>query len=265
MKIVACIKYSLDVSEIKVDSDSREIRLTGVPQKVGVIDQNVLEAAVKLSELYGGVVHAVSFGPASAIESFRSALAMGVEDVTLIEDFMNRQGGPAVTAAVLAAAIKKMDEVDLVICGEVSDDGFTYQVPPRLAELLSIPQISFSRNISIEDGIVSIHRELEDGSQKVEAPLPALISITEETNTPRRPTLMQAMKAKEKPVHLWQVDEDLGLSKNDLTEKAGFEIVDTEGIVVHRKQHMLKGDNMEVLANQLIDLLIQENMLEGGE
>lgn len=265
MKIVVCIKYSLDVSEIKVDSDSREIRLAGVPLKVGVIDQHVLEAAVKLAELYDGVVHAVTFGPVSAKESFRSALAMGVEDVTLIEDFTDGQGGPAVTAAVLDAAIKKIDGVDLVICGEVSDDGFTYQVPPRLAERLGFPQISFSRDINIEDGILFIHRELDDGSQTVEAPLPALISVTEETNTPRRPTLMEAMKAKQKPVHLWQVDEDLGLSKKDLMEKTGFEIVDTEGIVVNRKQHLLKGDNMEELANNLVDLLIQENVLEGGE
>jgi electron transfer flavoprotein beta subunit len=264
MKIVACIKYSLDVSEIKVDPETEALSLAGVPKKVGNIDQNILEAAVSLSEAYGGTVHAITFGPASAKESFRGALAMGVEDVTLIEDPLDGQGGPAVTATVLSASIEKMGDVDIVLCGEVSDDGFTYQVPPRLAERLSLPQISFARQITVEDEKVIVERELEDGSQTVSAQLPVLISVTEETNTPRRPTLMDAMKAKKKPVHLWQVEEDLSLSKDVLAQKSGLEKVGTKGIVVSRKQQMLKGDNMDELAGQLVDLLIQENILEGG-
>ena len=264
MKIAVCIKYSLDVSEIKVDADTQELRMAGVPRKVGNIDQNVLEAAVKLSEDYGGTVHAITFGPGAAKESFRGALAMGVEDVTLIEDFLDGQGGPAVTAAVLAAALEKMEGVDIVLCGEVSDDGFTYQVPPRLAERLGLAQVSFAREITVENQKVIVRRELEDGSQTVEAAFPVLISVTEETNTPRRPTLMEAMNAKKKPVHLWQVDEDLGLSRETLARRAGLEKLETKGVVVNRKQEMLKGKDMEELANQLVDLLIQENVLEGG-
>jgi electron transfer flavoprotein alpha/beta subunit len=75
---------------------------------------------------------------------------------------------------------------------------------------------------------------------------------------------MDAMKAKKKPVHLWQVEEDLSLSKDVLAQKSGLEKVGTKGIVVSRKQQMLKGDNMDELAGQLVDLLIQENILEGG-
>ena len=78
MKIVACIKYSLDVSEVKVDPATKELRLAGVPKKVGNIDKNVLEAAASLKESYGGTVHALTFGPAKAKESFREALAMGL-------------------------------------------------------------------------------------------------------------------------------------------------------------------------------------------
>lgn len=264
MKIVACIKYSLDVSEIRVDSETEELSLAGVPKKVGNIDKNVLEAAVNLAETYAGTVHAVTFGPAASKESYREALAMGLEDVVLIEDPFDGQGGPAVTAAVLAAAIEKIGDIDIILCGEVSDDGFTYQVPPRLAERLGLPQVSFARQIAVEDKKVIVERELEDGSQTVSAPLPTLISVTEETNTPRRPTLMDAMKAKKKPVHLWQVEEDLKLSKDALAQKAGLEKMDTKGIVVNRKQQVLKGDNMDELAGQLVDLLVQENILEGG-
>ena len=265
MKIVACVKYSLDVSEVKVDPATKELRLAGVPKKVGNIDKHVLEAAVSLIETYGGTVHAVTFGPAKAKESFRESLAMGLEDVTLIEDPFDGEGGPSVTALVLAEAIQKLGDVDLIICGEVSDDGFTYQVPPRMAERLKLPQISYARQIAVENGHIVVERELDNSAQKVQAKLPAVISVTEETNTPRRPTLMEALKAKKKPVYLWQVDTDLGLSKEDLAQKARLEKVTTEGIVIHRKQELLKDGSSAELANQLLDLLLKENVItEGG-
>ncbi len=261
MKIVACIKYSFDTSEIKVDPSTHQLLLENVPKQVGHIDKNVLEAAVSLKEQYGGEVHAITFGPASAQPSFREALAFGLEDVTLIEDPFDGTGGPALTAKVLAEAISKMGDVDVVVCGEVSDDGFTYQVPPRLAELLQWPLLAFVRNIRIEDGRVIADRDLGDSAQAVSAPLPAILSVTEETNTPRRPTLMDALKAKKKPVHLWQIDADLGLSKEELTKRILLQEVDTQGVVIHRKQTMLRGDDAQKLANELIDYLLEEQIL----
>jgi electron transfer flavoprotein beta subunit len=264
MKIVACIKYSLDVSEIKVDEETEEIKLTGVPKSLGEIDENVLEAAATLKETYGGEVHGLSYGPLDAKDAFRDALAMGLEDVTLVKSAADEQIDPAVTALVLAEAIKKMGDVDLVICGELSDDGLTYQVPPRLAERLDLPQVSFVRQIEIEEGWVVAERELESGSQKVRAQLPALITVTQETNTPRRPTLMEAMQAKKKPVHLWDLQEDVGLTKDDLQNRSNLERMDTKGIVIHRKRVKMEGSDQREVANQLVDQLIEEGVLEGG-
>lgn len=264
MKIVACIKYSLDVSEVKVDPASKELKMAGVPYKVGNIDKNVLEAAVRLQEAHGGSVHAVTVGPIKAKESFREALAMGLEDVTLIENPVEGEIAPEVTATVLAEAIKKLGDVDLVLCGEVSDDGFTYQVPPRLAEALNMPQVSFARSLAVEDGKVVADRDLEDSLQTVSVQLPALISVMEEINTPRRPTLLEAMKAKKKPVHVWNVETDLGLSTAQLFDNRSLEKVRSEGVVVHRKQKVLQGDDLTSLSNELVDLLVAENVIKGG-
>lgn len=259
MKIVACIKYSLDTSEIKVDSATKQLLLDNVPKHVGHIDKNILETAVSLKEQYGGEAHAITFGPASAQSSFREAMAFGLEDVILIENPFEGSD-PAVTAKVLAEAIKKIGNVDIVVCGEVSDDGFTYQVPPRVAELLGWPLLSFVRTISIEDGQIIADRDLGDSSQTVKAPLPVVISVTEETNTPRRPTLMDALKAKKKPVYLWQIDSDLGLSKDDLARRMILEDRGIQGIVIHRKQRMLENGSPAELANQLIDYLLEEKI-----
>ncbi|NOZ72291.1 MAG: electron transfer flavoprotein subunit beta/FixA family protein [Chloroflexi bacterium] len=261
MKIVACIKYSLDTSEIKVNPTSKQLLLEDVPKHVGNIDKNILETAVSLKEQYGGTAHAITFGPASAQNSFREAMAFGLEDVTLIEDPFDGAGGPALTAKVLAEAINKMGDVDLIVCGEVSDDGFTYQVPPRLAERLGLPLLSFVRKIDIEEGQIVADRDLGESAQTVKAPLPVVISVTEETNTPRRPTLMDALKAKKKPVHLWQIDSDLGLSKDELAQQILLEQVGLQGVVIDRKQVLLKGDSPADVANQLIDRLIEENIL----
>lgn len=262
MKIVACIKYSLDVSEIKVNPETKALRLDAVPRKVGNIDQHVLEAAVSLQEAYGGSVHALTFAPAVDKEHFREVLAMGVDEVILVESPFADEVAPSVTARVLAAAIEKLGDVDLVLCGEVSDDGFTYQVPPRLAERLDLPLIAYARTLGLEDGSVTADRDLDDRAQTVTAPLPAVVSVVEELNAPRRPTLMQALKAKQKPVHHWQLAEDLSLSPEELAADKKLERIERTGVVVNRKRQILAGDDLSALANQLLDILEEEGVLE---
>lgn len=260
MKIVACIKYSLDVSEVKVDPATQELRLAGVPLRVGVIDKHVLETAVALKEASGGSVHGLSLAPAGVRESFREAMAMGLDDLTLIDN-TDWPNSPAATAATLAAAIKKIGDVDLVICGETSDDGMSYQVPPRLAERLDWPLLGFARNISLSNGVITADRDLDSGMQKVEGDLPLVLTVTQETNTPRRPTLMDALKAKKKTVTIWQPAADLDLSPESLQTRTGYTQTAQTGIVVRRKQQMFKGEDMAALANQLLDTLVTERVL----
>ena len=83
MKILALIKYSLDVAEIKVDPSTKELRMSGVPEKIGNIDKNVVEAAVRLKEATGASLQGLTLGPLSARESFKDVLAMGLDEVFL--------------------------------------------------------------------------------------------------------------------------------------------------------------------------------------
>lgn len=260
MKIVACIKYSLDVSEVKVDPATEEIRLAGVPLRVGVIDKHVLETAVALKAATNATVHGLSLAPAGARESFREAMAMGLDDLTII-DSADWPTSPAATAVTLAAAIQKIGDVDLVICGETSDDGMSYQVPPRLAERLDWPLLGFARNISLSDDVITADRDLDSGMQKVAGYLPLVLTVTQETNTPRRPTLMDALKAKKKPVTIWQPAADLALSPEPLQARTGYTQTAQTGIVVRRKQQMFQGEDMAALANQLLDALIADRVL----
>ncbi len=263
MKILALIKYSLDVAEIKVDAATRELHMAGVPEKVGNMDKNVVEAAVQIKEKDGGSLVGLSFGPAAARDGFREVLAMGVDEITLVEDPFHGKADSSISVSVLEAAIKKLGPFDLILAGFASDDGYTYQVGPRLAERLGLPLVSFARQVSAQDGKFQADRDLDDHQERVEVSLPAIVTIAEEAYPPRRTTLMDALKAKKKPVNVISVG-DLGLDQSELEQKSQINMADQKGIVVHRKHQILQGASMQEVADKLIDVLLQENVLKGG-
>ncbi|NLG99999.1 MAG: electron transfer flavoprotein subunit beta/FixA family protein [Chloroflexi bacterium] len=265
MNILVLIKYSLDIAEIKVDPKTCDLRLEGVPEKFGNIDKNAVEAAVRLKEKTGGTVKALTLGPARARDGFKDILAMGADEAILVEDPAQGNADAVVCVRVLEAAIRKLGVFDLIVCGFASDDGYTYQVAPRLAERLGLPLVSYARSLEARDGKISAERDLESNLQQVEAPLPCIVSIAEEAFPPRRTTLMDAIKAKKKPVTVWTA-QDTPEIEQVLSENQTFSrCVGQKGIVVQRKQQILKGQSMAEIADQLIDSLIHENILKEGE
>jgi electron transfer flavoprotein beta subunit len=264
MKILALMKYSLDVAEIKVDPATRELRMSGVPEKIGNIDKNVVEAAVRLKEATGASLLGLTLGPSAARESFKDVLAMGLDEVYLVDDPFAGAADARIAVRLLEAAILTLGPFDLILCGFASDDGYTYQVAPRLAERLDLPLVSYARRLSLVDGGLQADRDLEDSLQTVSVSLPALVSIAEEAFPPRRTTLMDALKAKKKPLNLWQAEADLGVSLGELEQLTAFASTVQVGVIVHRKQHLLKAGAPLELADQLIDALLQENVLKGA-
>lgn len=262
MKIAACVKYSLDISEIRVDASSRQLRLEGTPRKLGNIDRNVLEMAATLKETYGGIVHIVSFGPPEVKDALKEALAMEADGATVVHDPFGGKLDASVTAHVLAAVLGKLGGFDLVVCGEASEDDSTYQVGPQLAEKLGYPQVAFVRSATMYDGFLVAERDAGDYTEKVRVMLPALITVTEETNTPRRPTLMEVLKAKKKPVVEWQLETDLHIHPSALEGKAALRLLNTEAVMVRRKGVLLRDKPVANLADELVDLLLQEQAIE---
>jgi electron transfer flavoprotein beta subunit len=264
MRILTLIKYSLDTAEIKVDPATKELRMSGVPEKIGNIDKNAVEAAVRLKEATGASLQALCLGPLAARDGFKDVLAMGLDEVFLVEDPFAGAAEASMAVSILEAAIRKLGPYDLILCGFASDDGYTYQVAPRLAERLGLPLVSYVRQINLSDGQLKADRDLEDSLQTVAVPLPALVSIAEEAFPPRRTTLMDALKAKKKPVNIWHIDAELGLAQAELEKLSSFESATQIGVIVHRKQHLFKTGSPAEMADQLIDALLQENVLKGA-
>ncbi len=201
LKIITCFKWVVDDADIRIDSGSGKLVMDRVGYKISAYDRNAIEEAVVLREKHGGAVAALTVAPPSARACIKDALSRGPDSAHFINDAQFAGLAPYQTVSLLAAAIKGGMEFDLIICGEGSGDLYTQQVGPALAEELGISCMTCVNKLSYsEDGTLTADRKLEDGIETVSAPLPVLVTILPDINTPRIPTLKQVLGAAKKPV-----------------------------------------------------------------
>jgi electron transfer flavoprotein beta subunit len=207
MKIVVCVKHVPDIqSERAIGDDGRVVR-DGGDGTLNELDENALEAALTLVEAHGGEVIALTVGPADAVDAVRKGMQMGAEQgVHVIDDAI---AGSDVfgTVLVLAAAVRYLaaqSPVDMVMTGMAGLDGLTSLLPAALAAELDLPQLTLAADVAIEDGPtgpqVRIHRVLDHAAEVMTAPLPVLVSVTDQANEPRYPNFKGIMAARKKSV-----------------------------------------------------------------
>ena len=183
-------------------------------------DSYGVEMALQLADKAGGGdVTLVSMAPNNEVSGLRTALAMGAAKAVLVSDEALQGSDALSTAKVLAKAIERAGDIDLVLAATESTDGYTGTTPAQIAELLGWPSLTFAKHVEIADGKVKIQRQTEAGYDVVEASLPAVVSVTAGVVEPRYPSFMGIMAAKNKPVDEVKV-ADLGLS-NDQVGWAG--------------------------------------------
>lgn len=260
-RIIVCLKQAIDVSQLKADPSTRRLITDGVSRKISDFDKNALEEAVRLKEKLGGEVITVTASVEDAKTSIREALAMGADKGYLIIDEALQNSDTLATSTVLAEAVKKTGQFDLILCGEASIDGFSAQVGPRLAELLKIPVITYARKISFEDNIVTVEKVLEDRYETVKTKTPAIVTVTKEINEPRIPSLMAIMKASKKEIVTWRL-ADIGVLPEKVGETgSGVKIVDVSAPKVERKKVVIEGENPAEIAEKLVKKLIQDGVV----
>jgi electron transfer flavoprotein beta subunit len=258
-RIIVCLKQAVDVSQLKVDPTTRQLITAGAPRKISDFDKNALEEAIRIKEKTGGVeVLTLTVAVEDARPVLREALAMGADKAFLVKDDDLPGIDTSGTAYVLAVAVKKIGEFDLIICGETSLDSFSGLVGSRLAELLRLPQITSVRKLSVEGETVVAERTLEDAIETVKTTLPALVTVTREINQPRIPSLMMIMKASKKEIVAWTL-ADLGIQREKITPR--IEVIEATAPVMERKKIMIKGETMQEIAEKLAKALIQEGVV----
>ncbi|HEX3010909.1 MAG TPA: electron transfer flavoprotein subunit beta/FixA family protein [Syntrophomonadaceae bacterium] len=211
MNIVVAIKQVPDVQQIRIRN--RKPVLDGVPYTIGKIDKNALEAGVQLKEATGDNLIALSVGNEEVEETIKEALAAGADEAYLVIDDKITDMDSAENATLLAAAIKKIDNMGVLLFGEGSSDNYSGQVSSRVAELLGLPQIGYASQITLEGETARITRQLEDGEEVLEVLLPVVVSVLGDVNEPRIPSVTQILKAGRKPKEILELDDlDVELS-----------------------------------------------------
>ena len=263
VNILVLIKQVFQTADLRVDRSSKTIITQGVPRVISEADKNAVEEAVRIKEKHGGKITAISLGPPEAKEALREALAMGADEACLLTDPLFEGSDAHATANVLAAAVTKILQYDLVLCGAYSEDLFAFQVGPRLAEMCNLPQITYAAKLSLENDRVIVERDLENERQVVEAKLPCLVSVVREINEPRLPTLMAIMAASKKPTNVWNA-ADLALGPEELGFNGSLiEILRSTVTVGERKRILLQGDAKEI-ALKVAKSLVQEGVLKAA-
>lgn len=203
------------------DAETKAVLPPGHPQVISPFDEQAIEAALRLREQVGGTVRitAITLGSENARNAMKQALSLGVDDGVHIADPVLLDGDAHVTAQALAAAIRKLGTIDLVLAGRQAADFDAGIVGLGVAELLGLPSVSFACGVEANEGVLRIERVLQDGFETVEVPLPALVTISNELGEVRKPNLRETMRAARKPVASWGAG-DLGLDAAQMRAKA---------------------------------------------
>jgi electron transfer flavoprotein beta subunit len=187
LHIVVCVKIVPKPEEIRVDPETRALVREGVRSEINPPDMNALEMALHLKDLHGGRVSILSMGPPLFEPRLRIGLAMGCDHIYLMSDREFAGADTLATTYTLAQGVRKIGEVDLILCGEESSDGATGQVPPGLAEWLGCSQITMVNDLDVdrERDVARGRREVSGGYEILEVQLPAVVSAKTASNEPR--------------------------------------------------------------------------------
>ena len=241
MNIAVCVKQIPDpAAPYELDPDNHWV-IRPDDQVLDDTDRYGVEMALQLAEATEGSVTLVSMSPSGSLQGIRQALAMGADRAVIVDDATLKGSDALTTARILSAAIAR-DDIDLVIAGGESTDGYTGVVPQMMSELLGMPCLSFARKVEVADGTITIERQTADGYDVVTAAAPAVLSVTAGVVEPRYPTFKGIMQAKSKPIDTLTVTE-LGVelandqtiaSVDDVPSREAGEIVEDEGDAFER-------------------------------
>jgi electron transfer flavoprotein beta subunit len=200
MNIVVCVKQVPDTwSERTLKESDSTLDRDAADAVINELDEFAIEEGLRLAEAHGGEVTIFSMGPERATESIRKALSMGADKaVHLVDDAL--AGSDALSTSAAIAQVLGQIGFDLVILGSESTDARTGVLAAMLAERLGVPQLSYASKVEIDGSAITIHRLADYGYDKVEATLPAVLSVVEKINEPRYPSFKGIMAAKKKPV-----------------------------------------------------------------
>ena len=208
MNVVVCLKQIPGTTDVRIDPQTNTLVRQGIETIINPFDTYALEEGVRIKERCGGKVTVISMGPPQAEAALKEAASLGADEAILLSDSAFAGADTLATAYTLSAAINKLGQYDVIICGRQTVDGDTGQVGPELAEMLGIPFVAYVSKVEeIADGHMRVQRMVEEGHEVIETPLPAVVTVVKEINVPRLPSLRGIMKSKGAVISVWTAQE----------------------------------------------------------
>ncbi|AGK75596.1 electron transfer flavoprotein subunit beta/FixA family protein [Streptomyces microflavus] len=226
LRIVVCVKYVPDATGDRHFADDLTLDREDVDGLLSELDEYAVEQALQIADgADDAEITVVTVGPEDAKDALRKALSMGADKAVHVEDDDLHGTDVIGTSLVLAKAVEKTG-FDLVICGMASTDGVMGVLPALLAERLGVPQVTLLSEVAVDGGVVTGRRDGDTASEQLEASLPAVVSVTDQSGEARYPSFKGIMAAKKKPVQSLDLD-DLGLDADEVGLAGAWTAVDS--------------------------------------
>ena len=250
----------MPLSAFQVDRENkRVVTPSNIPPIVNGFDENAVEAALQIKDAVEASVTVLSMGTSFSLDVMKKPLSMGADELVLLQDdaFENSIDS-SFTARVLAAGIRKLEGVDLILCGRQASDWDNAQVPLGVAEILDLPCVTIAKRVQVDNGTARVERIVPEGYEVVEAPLPALVTVSNELGQPRYPTLRGIMAATRKRPTIMTA-QDLGLDPSALELRV--ELVDLYVPVTEQQCEFIEGETEEEAGRLLAQRLREAKLI----
>src|SRR3954469_17207361 len=256
MRIAVCVKHVPEALS-RIDPSTKRLDRSG-EGALNHFDANAVEEALRLKGDSDTEVVVVSLGPAKAADSLRKALAMGADRAVLVSDDAAAGSDLVATSRLLAAALEK-ESADLVLFGQQASDADGAVLWAAVAERLGRRVGSQAMELAVAGGSVRVKRQTEFGYDVIEAPLPAVVAVSDAINEPRYPSLKGIMGAKKKPFDTLSL-ADVGVDAGDAGESGSK----TE--VLGLSEPPSRGDARKIeddgnAAQAILDFLVEKRLV----
>jgi electron transfer flavoprotein beta subunit len=258
LNIIVTAKQVIDPevpkAAFKIDATSKRVVVpASFPPVVNGFDEHAVEAALRIKDTQEAKVTVVAVGRNFSIDVMRKLLAMGADDMVLVQDpALEDTIDSRVTAQLLSAAIGKIGAFDLILCGRQASDWDNAQVPLVLAEELRIPCVTIAKKVEVNNGVVKVEHVIPEGYEVVEASLPVLVTVSNELGLPRYPTMRAIMAANRKRPAMWKLS-DLGIDSTMLQPR--LQLVDLFVPVQDQACEFIDGSDEREIAAKLFQKL----------
>lgn len=254
MEIVVLVKQVPDTTEVRLDPRTGNLIREGIESIMNPDDRHALEAAARLKESNGGRVTVLSMGPSQAIDVITEGIGVCADRGILLCDRAFAGADTWATSSTLGKAVRKLGDVDLVLCGRQAIDGDTAQIGPQVAEYLGMAHISCVISIEeVKGRSITVSRRTEDGFERVRSSFPVLLTVMKEINDPRYPAIASLLAAcsEKAPIEVWNA-ADLGVQVGDVgIEGSLTQVIRTFAPKSKRQTEMIEGDTSTVVEGLL--------------